>query len=90
MGKIIVKVDGIKKEILIAIEVETKKPLFDVKVEIPSRFLYIMPGEELFAKVEIFNLGQIGSVDVAIDYIIKDREGNEILSEHETVVRRIR
>ena len=69
----------------LGVEVETKAPLFDVKVEIPKRFLYVMPGEELFAKIELFNLGHIGRVDVAMDYIIKDKDGNDMLSEHETI-----
>ena len=85
IGTLIIKGGGIEKEILIAIEVETEKPLFDVRVKIPNRFLYVLPGEDLQAKIELFNLGATGSIDIDMDYSIKDSEGNDILSEHETI-----
>ena len=85
MGKIIIKGDGIEKEVLIAIEVETKKPLFDVKVEIPRKFLYVIPGEELFAEIELYNLGGTGRIDVNLEYFIKDDEESIIVSEQETL-----
>ena len=85
IGKFIIKADGIEKEILTAIEVVTRGPLFDVGVTIPNRFLYVLPGEELFSEIKLFNLGQVGEVDLQIDYIIKDEDGNDIIAEHETV-----
>jgi len=85
MGKIIIKGDGIEKEVLIAIEVETKKPLFDVRVEIPRKFLYVIPGEELFAEIELYNLGETGRIDVNLEYFIKDDEESIIVSEQETL-----
>jgi uncharacterized membrane protein len=85
IGKIIIKTDGIEKEILTVIEVESKKALFDVKVNIPDEFLYIKPGEEGYAKINIFNVGKTKMVDVIVDYIIKDEEGNNIISEQEVI-----
>ncbi len=84
MGKLIIKGNEIEKEILIAIEVETKSPLFDINTEIPDKFFYVLPGEELYAKVAIFNLGN-KKADVILDYFIKDEDGKEMISEHETM-----
>jgi hypothetical protein len=85
IGKIIVKSGNVEKEILVSVEVESKKPLFDVKIDIPRRFRYLIPGENLLANVELYNLGGSGKVDVEVEYIIKDSEDNEILTEKETL-----
>lgn len=85
LGKILVNADSIVKEVLVAIEIESKKPLFDVRAEIPRRFLYVYPGEEIMAKVQIYNLGSFGKVDVNLTYIIKSEDDEKILEEHETI-----
>jgi hypothetical protein len=84
IGKLIVRADGLEKEVLISIEIETRGPLFDVRLNIPYRSEYVLPGEEVSGEIELFNLGE-GSIDVSIDYIIKDEEGNGIISEQETI-----
>jgi len=84
IGKLIVKTDRTEKEILIAIEVESQKPLFDVKVEIPERFLYVLPGEEIMANIKLFRVEGKGKVDVKVEYIIKNEQNEIILSEEET------
>lgn len=85
IGKIIIEGDGIKKEILIAIEIESKRPIFDVEVKIPRKFLYVIPGEELITNIKIFNLERRRTADVFVEYTIKDEDGKEILYETETV-----
>ena len=85
MGKLLVEGDGIKKEILVAVEVTSKTPLFDVKVEILEKFLKVMPGEDLAAAITIYNLGKVGLVDTKVEYIIKDMGGRALLSEEETI-----
>lgn len=86
LGKIMISSDSAKKELLVGIEVESKKPLFDVKVSIPERYKYIMPKQELFAEIEIYNLGEIEhEVDASIEYILMDFNGKEIYSDQETV-----
>ena len=84
MTKLIVKADSIEKEILIAIEVESKKPLFDVKVEIPEQFLYVLPGEEILANIKLFRIEGKEKVDVKVEYVVKNEQGETILSEEET------
>ncbi|MDO8528302.1 MAG: hypothetical protein Q7S06_00205 [Nanoarchaeota archaeon] len=86
LGKIFISSESTRKELLVGIEVESKEPLFDVKVSIPDRFLYTMPGEEFFSELEIYNLGDIEKeVDVLIEYKIMDFNGKEIYSNQETV-----
>ncbi len=85
LGKIVITSDNSKKEILIAIDVSSKKALFDVRVEIPEQFLEVNPGKEIFANIQIFNLGEIGRVDTEIFHIIKDIDGNIISMEDETI-----
>ena len=84
-GKLIVKADGIEKEVSIAIEIESKKPLFDVKLEIPRKFLYILPGEKIMVDITLYNLGEIGKVAVGANYIIKDENDNIIINEQENL-----
>src|SRR3989339_519447 len=80
VGKLIISADNLIKEVLIAINVESKDSLFDVNVFIPSQFKSLFPGEELLAKIEIINLGEIENVNADIIYSVKNDEGFEILS----------
>ena len=84
-GKLIVKSGNIKKEVLIAINIESKEPLFDVILEIPNRFLQVVPGEDVIANIKLFEIHQVGKVDVKLEYLITDREGNTIVSDSETM-----
>jgi len=84
-GRIIVKGEGIEKEILIALEVESEEPLFDVKVEIPENYLLIRSGENIQANIKLFELRRVGRVDVEIEYSIRDVQGNIIMSDRETI-----
>lgn len=85
IGKIIAAVEGTQKEILIAIEVESKSSLFDVKMNIPDKYNYVLPGESVLAQIELYNVGSNKKVDVSLDYIIKDDKGNEIVKEQDTL-----
>jgi hypothetical protein len=85
LGKLIVSAENIKREILVAVDVSSKKALFDVKVEIPKKFLKVEPSEEIFANIQIFNLGEIGRVDTEVFYIIKDIDGNIVSKEDENI-----
>lgn len=69
-----------QKELPIVYEVRTKKALFDVSVNIPARYKFLKPGDDLFFQVTLLNLGEIGRVDVDVEYDIKDFYGNVITS----------
>lgn len=85
LGKLIIQNEGQEKEVLVGIEIESKKALFDIKTEIPERFKTLTKEEELIIEVELYNLGEIKDVDVVIEYYIKDNEGNELFFEHESL-----
>ncbi|HUW43918.1 MAG TPA: hypothetical protein VMV95_03085 [Bacillota bacterium] len=85
LGRVIIKGDGIEKEVLVSIEVESKEALFDVKVEIPKRFMYVMPGEDVLAGIKIFNVERGRPADAFVEYFIQDGYGNDVLHETEMV-----
>ena len=85
IGKLIIEAYGLEKEMLIAIEVGSAKPLLDVKVEIPKRFLAVSPEEEILATISLFNVIGSGKVDVRVEYIIKNEENQVIVFDEETV-----
>ena len=85
MGKLIVKGDEIEKEILIGMEIESKRPLFDVVVEIPKKFLQISPGDDIVANIKLFKAERTGKNDVEIEYSVRDAQNNVIISDKETM-----
>ncbi len=85
IGKIVIKGDEIEEEILVLVDISSKKSLFDVSVNIPIKYQSIEPGDELVANINLFSLGRDGKVDVIIRYFIKNDEDEIILSDEETV-----
>jgi hypothetical protein len=86
LGKIIISSGSTKKEILIAIEVESEGVLLDVRAEILEDYGKILPGGEVLAEMRLFNLGEPGErKDVLIEYIIKDYDDNVIVTETESL-----
>jgi hypothetical protein len=86
IGKLIIKTGTTQKDIPVAIEVESSEPLFDIKLKIPSQFKQIVAGDEVLAEIQLYNLGEIGRVDVNMDYIIKkESTGEVVLFEQDTL-----
>ncbi|MEM3075124.1 MAG: hypothetical protein QXX55_00695 [Candidatus Pacearchaeota archaeon] len=86
LGKIILNFGVLKKEILVAIEIESEGVLLDVRVEIIDKYKKILPGEEILSEIRLFNLGESGKRrDILIEYIIKDYDNNEIIHESESL-----
>ncbi len=83
LGNLFIEVEGMEKTIPITIEVESGEALFDVKLNIPEDYLQIYLGEELISEIEIFNIVETGKVNVTIEYLIKDQQNREIISEEE-------
>ena len=86
LGNLFIESEGIKKRIAITIEIESKGALFDVRLNIPEKYLKIYPGEELNSEIEIFNIVETGKVNVTIEYSIKNEQNIEIISEEDTLL----
>jgi hypothetical protein len=82
-GRVVFTAEGIERTVLIIIEIESEKPLFDVKVETLSNYRMVYPGNKVMAQLTIYNLGKVGKVDVNIEYGIKDLSGNVIINANE-------
>ena len=85
IGKLIIKADGLEKEILVAVEIESSDALFDVTLEIPKRYLEVLPGEEILGEIKLYNLGELGRIDVKVEYIIKDENNNVVTTASDTI-----
>lgn len=86
VGKLAIKTSATIKEIPVIIEVESSEALFDIKVNIPNQFKRIISGENVLARIQLYNLGEDSEVDVAMDYIvIKEDTGEIILFERDTL-----
>jgi len=83
--EIFVKEASEEKIIFTVIEVESAKPLFDVDVEVLPEYKSVLPGEDIFIEVSLFNVRGFGRVDVVLEYSIRDFRGNIITIEQETV-----
>lgn len=77
--------ETITKSIPVVIEIESKDVLFDATLDIPADYREVMPGEEVRGLVTIFNLRKVNPVEISVDYIIKDMEGNEIAREKDVL-----
>ena len=82
-GQIIVKSSGIKKSIPIILEI-SKNVLFDVKIDIPSAYAEVSPGDELKSQITLLNIGAPEKVDIFVTYFIKDLRGDIVYEETET------
>jgi hypothetical protein len=83
IGKLIFQSGSTKKEILIAIEIESKQSLFDAKLEINEQYSQTYPGNKVLADIILYNLASTGKIPVTVDYVIKNEKGKVIYTETE-------
>jgi len=77
IGDIVIAGNNLKKKIPTIIEVESKKKIFDISLNIKNKELY--PGQYLIFDVMLFNLGEDKNrVDTQVELGIKDLDGNII------------
>ena len=63
-----------------------KGTLFDVFISIPTQFKKIAAGDDVVARIKLVNFGQAGHpVDVGVQYIIEDKDGEVIRQSSETI-----
>ncbi len=84
-GWVFVKTKELVKNIITVIEVESREPLFDVKMSIPQKYKNIIAGNSIVSDITIINMGDVLPVDINMDYVIKDLNGNVIDMQQETV-----
>jgi len=65
---------------IVAKEELEKEPLFDVKVSISDKYKRVFAGEEVTAEIEVFNVNNIGQVDVILNYYLSDNKNTTILT----------
>jgi uncharacterized membrane protein len=82
-GKIVFTSESIERTVLIVVEIESEKPLFDVKVEVLPEYRIVYPGDKVMAQLTLYNLGKVGRVDTNVEYGIKSLNGTIITSENE-------
>lgn len=99
-GKIIFNAGAIKKEVLVIVEVETKKVIFDIKIGIPSEYkrISLAPAtfegairtkeeglQDVSVNIDIYDLKGVEKIDIHMTYQIRGTEGNIIVSEEEDI-----
>jgi len=76
-GKLVMGRGGLNKEVNIVIEIKSKDPLFDIKLEINNKSKTVNPKEDIEVAINLFNLGLYGTeVDVELVLYITDFEKN--------------
>ncbi|MEK6915132.1 MAG: hypothetical protein AABW89_01160 [Nanoarchaeota archaeon] len=83
-GKIILTHQGVSKEVLILLNVVSEGVLFDTIVTVPDLYRVLREGQRLPVLIELIEIGGETGVDVTMNYIIKDFEGNTHYTESET------
>lgn len=85
LGKITIKSGTTKKEIFLAINIESKDAPINVITTIPEGYLKTMPGSELISIIDLINNGDEELISTLVEYTLMDWEGNIILEEKETL-----
>ncbi len=84
-SKIKVSAEGIEKIINVVVEVNTKRALFDVRLDLPPDQRSVGVGStEVTPLITLINIGDLEKVDVVLRYVIKDSENNIISETIET------
>jgi len=84
-GKIVFTAHDIQREIIVIVEVESKRILFDVKTYIPGQYKKVNPGQEILANIDLYNLQATGLANIKMIYHIKDTEGNIVVAAEEFI-----
>jgi len=84
IGQMVAAAEGVEKSVTVILEFISGKVLFDVKLDIPSAYAVISPGDTLKTQMTLINVGSPEKVDVFTTYFIKDLNGNTIHEESET------
>ena len=86
VGKLSFKSEKSMIELPMVVEIETKSVLFDINLNPVAIERKVKQGSDTTIEVRLFNLESIESVNVDVEYFVKDMNGNTIITESETVV----
>ncbi len=82
-GRMIIRTSGKTYAIPIILETESVRVLFDVSLEVKPKTVF--PGEKITAQTLVYNINEVGLIDVKIAYTIKDFDNHILLEDEETV-----
>lgn len=83
VGHIYVSSKGVNKNIVVGINVITRESLFDVSLDIPKQYEYVLPGKNLDVTLTLTKLIQETTENVLIKYTIKNENDEVIFSDEE-------
>lgn len=83
-GRIGVSSGAVRKEVILLLNVRSANALFDVSLTLPEPFKVLLSGRTLKTFISLLQVGPAEDTDVTATYIIKDLEGNTLLTETET------
>ena len=83
-GKIILRSEGHREEVLVVINMRTRQFLFDSVINVLEESRVIEAGEVLKTEIDLLQVGIDDKVDVFVNYVIKDFNGKVYLTEDET------
>lgn len=73
------------EEILVSVDVHSSESLFDILIDIPPEFNYLLPGDRFYADFVLTKLTQDTVEDVTLNYYIRDENGNEYYADTQNV-----
>jgi len=85
IGTIFIMGEGTQRTLRTTVEVIHLKSLFDVEIDIPSKYRQVYPGEDLLATVRLFSVERVGLTNVELEYLLRDEKSNTIYTESETI-----
>lgn len=83
-GRIIFKSGNLRRDVFVLVNVRSDEALFDVSITIPDSYKIIPPNKDLKAFISLQPVGAPKGVDVTVNYVIKDFDGNTVLTGSET------
>jgi len=84
-GEILIHSKTLEEKIKLVLEVKSRYPLFDVKVNIPKEYKEVVQGDGIGANITLINMGDKTPVDVFLKYSLLDMKGNKLVQKEETI-----
>jgi len=75
-----------KYKVLVNLDVKEKNLLFDLNIMVLNRDYKISQGKPLKTKISLIPMGDKERLDVTLDYVVKDYNGNVYLTKSETIL----